>query len=70
MKNRFLLLLLVLLAGSIVSHAQNTSAIGGAVTDATGAVIAGAKVTVAETATGFAREVKTGSDGVSRAEQN
>src|SRR5665213_3357359 len=64
MKNRFLLLLFILLAGSIVSHAQNTSAIGGAVTDATGAVIAGAKVTVTETATGFTREVKTGSDGL------
>ena len=63
MKNRVSLLVLIFSAGSLTIRAQNTGELLGAVTDATGAVVTGAKVTVTETATGLTRSVNTGSDG-------
>lgn len=59
-----LALLLLLAAGiSIQSQAQSTASIKGTVTDASGAAVAGAKVTVKNTATGIERTAATNSDG-------
>jgi Carboxypeptidase regulatory-like domain len=63
MKNGLSLLVLLLSTGSLTIRAQNTGELLGAVTDGTGAVVTGAKVTVTETATGLTRSVNTGSDG-------
>ena len=63
MNSSIFLLSLIVLAGSLTIRAQNTGELLGAVTDATGAVVTGAKVTVTETATGLTRSVNTGSDG-------
>ncbi|MCU1261029.1 MAG: TonB-dependent receptor plug [Bryobacterales bacterium] len=64
MKRRLPVLLSMFFAGSIIGWAQSTSAIQGAVTDASGSAVAGAKVTVTETATALIREVNTGPDGL------
>lgn len=58
------LLVFGLLLGVVAGYAQTTSAIQGIVTDASGAAIANARVSVTEIATGLNREVTTGPDGL------
>jgi Carboxypeptidase regulatory-like domain/TonB dependent receptor-like, beta-barrel len=59
-----LLLLVFLAAGlSVETWAQNTASIKGTVTDASGAAIAGAKVTVKNTNQGIERVTQTNADG-------
>jgi hypothetical protein len=45
-------------------HAQNTASVVGAVHDTTGALVAGAQITISNVDTGFTRTVTTGSDGL------
>lgn len=71
MNLRKTILPLLLLAGmpSVVAHAQlNTTAAVGTVTDATGAAIPDATVTLTQTETNVARTVTTQADGAFRAE--
>ena len=65
MKHKLLavLTLLALLSSLVVAQTE-TGAINGTVTDPTGAVVSGAKVTVTNTATGAVRTTTTGADGV------
>ena len=68
MKTRFaklsILFLLVLLPGSLSLRAQsNTTALSGVVTDATGAVISGVEVTLANAATGTTQMTQSKSKG-------
>jgi hypothetical protein len=63
MTRLYSLLLFLFVSGSMLSRAQNTGGIEGVVTDTSGAVIAEAKVTVTESATGLSRTVNTGPDG-------
>ena len=63
MKTKFCLLLLTTLAGSLTIQAQNAGEFVGVVTDASGATVAGAKVTVTETGTDLSRTVNTSSEG-------
>src|SRR5581483_8409572 len=57
-------LVLILLSFAVLSYAQTIKAtIFGTVTDPTGAVVPGAKVTITATGTNTSREVTTGSDG-------
>src|SRR5438270_2685024 len=57
------LLLFFLLALSSVSFAQGQGSIVGTVTDPSGAVLPGAKITVIETGTGLSRTTTTDSQG-------
>jgi hypothetical protein len=45
-------------------HAQSTASVVGAVHDTTGALVAGAQITISNVDTGFTRTVTTGSDGL------
>jgi hypothetical protein len=57
--------IVVLLAAPFAAQAQNvTAAVRGTVSDAQGAAIAGAEVTVSSAEVGFSRAATTGSDGV------
>ena len=56
-------LLLTVGAASLWGQGETTSAIAGTVSDATGAAISGATVTVISTDNGMKRSVKTGEDG-------
>src|SRR5438045_4969232 len=54
----------LLLLAALVAPAQDaTGRVAGVVTDPTGAVVAGAKVTVTNVATGVSRETTTDADG-------
>lgn len=55
--------ILCLLSGSIAQAQVNTGTLSGQVTDASGAVVPGATLSVKEEATGYTRIVKTASDG-------
>ena len=59
-----LLLFVVTPARLLLAQTSSTAALTGTVTDPTGAVIAGATVTVSNTANGQVRTATTGSDGV------
>src|SRR5215470_6112188 len=61
---RFCFVVLFLLNAVFWTYAQSTTSLRGAVTDPTGAVIPGAVVSLANTATGFKRQALTGEDGV------
>jgi hypothetical protein len=61
---RLAILPAIFAALSIVSAAQSTSSLHGVVTDARGAVLPGATVTVNDSETGFTRTVTSGGDGV------
>jgi len=63
MKFRIALLLCSVLATSLVSHAQGLGTIVGTVTDASGAAIPSAQVTVTQTGTGVARQVTANTEG-------
>jgi hypothetical protein len=63
MRKAILLSLSVLLLGCLTSRAQDTGEIVGTVTDSTGGVIPGAKVTVSNPAKSFTRELLTGATG-------
>src|SRR5947209_5315651 len=63
-KNRFLLLPLLLLLACIGLHAQANSTITGIVTDQTGAVVAGAQITLTDPATGVTRTTESGPTGL------
>lgn len=56
--------LLVILCSAAGGYAQQTATLSGRVTDPAGAVIAGAKVTVTQTATGAKRTAVTNSEGL------
>ena len=62
---RWILSAFLMLSSSMYLFGQATasSALRGTVVDGTGAVVAGAEVTVASSATGFSRTVTTGTDG-------
>jgi hypothetical protein len=63
---RAFLVLLVLALGAAIVHGQASSINGnirGQVTDPTGAPVAGANVTVRNTATGYTRTISSGTDG-------
>ena len=60
------LTLLLLLPGSVLAQSYRGS-IRGHVVDPSGRVLAGAKVTAKNSATGFTRETVTGGDGALRA---
>src|SRR5215813_2583228 len=62
-KKRACLISLMLMAFSSITLAQSSGTIRGLVTDPTGAVVSGAKVTVHNQATGFERIIQTDSDG-------
>ena len=57
----FVFCFLAVLSGS--AWAQTSASIRGTVTDQSGGVVAGAKVTLTNTGTGIARTTMTGSDG-------
>jgi carboxypeptidase family protein len=63
MKRAFLLLATTLFVVSLTAWAQDTAQIVGSVTDTTGAVIPGAKVTVSNPDKGFTRELVSNSAG-------
>jgi hypothetical protein len=61
---RFVLVTSLLCAYVVSAQSQlGTGAISGAVQDATGALIAGAQITVEQTGTGLTRQVKSGENG-------
>ena len=60
---RIFLTSLMLAALSSSAFAQSTATLQGAVTDPSGAIVSGAKVTVRNQATGAERIVQTDSDG-------
>ncbi|HEX4663606.1 MAG TPA: TonB-dependent receptor [Terriglobales bacterium] len=62
MKSRFMLLLLLLLAGAMSAQTFRGTILG-TVTDLSGAVVPGAKVTVLQVATGIERTTQTSPDG-------
>ncbi|MBZ5701653.1 MAG: TonB-dependent receptor [Acidobacteriia bacterium] len=68
MRARFLAALLLSL-GAVTAHAQFKASIQGTVLDAKGAVIAGAKVTVASADTGLSRDTVTSAEGYYRVPQ-
>jgi len=55
---------IVLLGSSFIAHAQTTTSLRGVITDATGAVVPGAIVSLTNTLTGFKRQSLTGEGGV------
>src|SRR4030095_12707030 len=61
-KNIFLISLM-LAAFSTITFGQSTATIKGSVTDPSGAVVSGARVTIRNEATGFERIAQTDSDG-------
>ena len=63
MKKLILLCLFTLMLASCLLAQQTTATINGTVTDATGAVLPGAQITVTNPATGFNRTTVTGSAG-------
>ena len=60
---RLVVLLALLACSSIASLAQTTASIKGTVTDASGAVIASAKIVVKNSALGIERNVASNSEG-------
>src|SRR5579884_2739183 len=62
MKRSFLLLIIILLGLTLACFSQETSIVG-TVTDTSGAVIPGAKVTIENPAKGFTRHLITNSAG-------
>src|SRR6185312_8001513 len=63
MKKQFLLLVFVLSAGLAASYAQGMGSIVGTVSDPSGAVLAGAKITATETGTGISRTTVADAQG-------
>ena len=63
-KYRFLLLPVFLVLACVMGFAQANSAVTGIVTDQTGAVVAGAKITLSDPATGATRTTISGSTGL------
>ena len=63
-KSRFFLLPLLLVLACVGLHGQANSALTGIVTDQTGAVVTGAKVTVTDPATGGVRTTESGATGL------
>jgi hypothetical protein len=63
-KNRFLLLSLLFVLACAGLYAQANSELTGIVTDQTGAVVAGAKVTLTDPATGFTKSTESGATGL------
>src|SRR5438270_3346168 len=59
----WLLGLMLIAANFAFGHATASSSLQGTVTDATGAAVVGAEVTITHAATGVTRTVKSGSDG-------
>src|SRR5262245_15018732 len=60
---RVCLISLILVAVSSITLAQSTGTIQGTITDPTGAVVSGAKVTVRNQSTGYERFVQTDTNG-------
>ena len=58
-----ILIPLVLLASTLLAQSTGTATLVGNVTDPTGATVAGAKVTVLNTGSGFLSESTTKADG-------
>src|SRR5215469_9705613 len=63
-KNRFFLLPLLFVLACVGLYAQANSELNGIVTDQTGAVVAGAKVTLTDPATGFTKSTDSGATGL------
>src|SRR5215469_4094335 len=63
-KNRFFLLPLLFVLACVGVYAQANSQLTGIVTDQTGAVVAGATVTLTDPATGFTNTTETGATGL------
>src|SRR5262245_43453576 len=64
MSQRYIFLVSLMLAAfSSITLAQSTATLQGSVTDQSGAIVSGAKVTLRNQATGFERIVQTDSDG-------
>jgi len=61
---RFLLLPLLLVLASVAAFAQANSTVTGTVTDQTGAVVPGAKITLTDPATGTTKTTVSGSSGL------
>src|SRR5262249_6602593 len=62
--SRFILAAVLLVVGSTVSSAQTTAGLNGSVTDATGAVVPAARVTVTNAETGIQREAASDAAGL------
>ncbi|KAA6458755.1 TonB-dependent receptor [Acidobacteria bacterium AB60] len=63
-KNRFFLLPLLLVLACVGAFAQANSELTGIVTDQTGAVVAGAKITLTDPGTGFSKTTDSGPTGL------
>jgi hypothetical protein len=63
MKKLAVMIVSVVLSVPLLSHAQGSGSIVGTVTDPSGAAITSAKITATQAATGFARVVKSNTDG-------
>jgi hypothetical protein len=63
-KNRFFLLPLLFVLACVGLYAQANSELTGIVTDQTGAVVAGAKITLTDPATGFTKTTESGATGL------
>src|SRR4051812_20900248 len=63
LKGRILALLSILLMFAAAAHAQESGQIAGTVQDQSGAVVAGTKITISESATGLSRTITSGADG-------
>src|SRR5690349_23364640 len=61
---RSVLICLVVLTCFVLANAQSNTSLRGVVTDATGAVIPGAIVSLSNVGTGFKRQALSGEDGV------
>src|SRR5579871_6540585 len=63
-KNRFFLLPLLFVLACVGAYAQANSELTGIVTDQTGAVVAGAHITLTDPATGFTKSTDSGQTGL------
>jgi hypothetical protein len=63
-KNRFFLLPLLFVLACVGAFAQANSELTGIVTDQTGAVVAGAKITLTDPATGYSKTTESGPTGL------